>query len=74
MRMNGEEELRALARIDDVPSALLEDDPEVLLPASADLAALAVDWMGFKDLIRRPEYLDRLHDLPKPQEDETAAV
>ncbi len=72
MKENGHDQLLALARIDDVPASLLECDPEVMLPATADLAALAVDWMGFKDLIRRPEYRDRLHELPTPTDEEHA--
>lgn len=73
MKECGHDELKALARIDDVPTSLLDHDPEVVLPVTANLAALAVDWMGFKDMIRRPEYRERLCELPGPGEDETAA-
>ena len=70
MKVNCQDELMALERIDTVPQSLLDADPEVTNIATAKVAALAVDWMGFKALVRNPVYRDTLKKLPSPEEDE----
>jgi len=70
--MTPREELQALAVVDDGLDSLLVPDPEVGLPATADRAALTVDWIGFRDLCTQsPGILD---GLPKPKEHELAHV
>ncbi len=72
---NGDKELRALARIDDTPRGLLNNDPQVALPATASLAADMVSWLGYMELVRLPEYADLLHnERLKVQEGENSAT
>jgi hypothetical protein len=70
-KLNGHEELQALARIDNLPRSLLDQDPEVALAQTANLAALTVDWLGFKALVELPEHR-HLVARHKPNGDETA--
>jgi len=70
---NGSDFLGALALIDNVPRDLLREDPEVILPSTANLSALAVDWMGFNQLIRDPSHRKLANSLPLPSELETGS-
>ena len=68
---NAKEEMQALARMDDLPRSLLDQDPEVALAETAKLAALTVDWLGFRALVDLPEHR-HLVARHKPNGGETA--
>jgi len=71
MKENCQDELMALEKIETMPQSLLDADPEVTMMATAKVAALAVDWMGFKALVHNPVYRDTLKKLPDPEDDES---
>jgi DNA-binding protein H-NS len=68
--MTPRDNLNALAVVDSGLDQLLALDPEVAQAATADRAALFVDWTGFRDLCAdSPKILD---SLPKPRDGELA--
>ena len=68
--MTPRDNLNALAVVDSGLDQLLALDPEVSQAATADRAALFVDWTGFRDLCANdPKILD---SLPKPRDNELA--
>ena len=73
MNQNGNDTRRALAIIDTLPQQLLDLDPQVELPQTANAAAIMVDWLGLKALSLLPQYADTIADMPKPNEDEQPA-
>jgi len=72
VKANCQDEMTALARIDTLPRSLLDYDPEVIMPASADLAAESINWLGFNQLIADPDHRSILEKLPKLKENEGA--
>ena len=64
MKENGQEHQQALTKIDHIPQTLINLDPEVSSAAAANLCALAVDWMGFNELMQNQAFVEELNRLP----------
>ncbi len=66
MIRNGDELTLALAGMDNT-QALIAADPQISLPATANLAADLIYWNGFREIVALPQWKDITHRVPVPQ-------